>query len=94
MFLERNDVGINEKDWLAELKVRKVGYTGEEVGLPHALAWAQIKPGLPDKGVAASLEATRFASGEILAALLDPDRLLRAPCDREKAPSSTRSFWG
>ena len=92
ILLERNEVTVNSKDWAAELRMRKIGYAGEEVGLPLVLTWAQVEPGLPDIGVAASLEATRFATGEVRRVLLDPDRLLLPECEWEEAPRRCR-IW-
>ena len=76
ILIERDEVAVNQKDWAEELRLRKVSYVGEEVGLPLALTWAQVEPGLPALGVAASLDLTRFATGEVRRVLLDPDRLL------------------
>ena len=92
ILLERNDVVINGKDWASELRMRKVGYEGEEVGLPLALTWSQVEPGLPSLGVAASLDATRFATGEVLRVLEDPGRLLLPESEWEQAPRKCR-IW-
>ena len=92
VFLERNTWHLEMKGWKEELRMRKIGYDGEEVGLPHSLTLEQIKPGLPPPGVAASLDALRFATGEVREVLMDPFRLLKPLAEWDEAPRQSK-IW-
>ena len=55
VFLERGERHPSFKEWREELRGRRIGYDGAEASAPEYLTLAQIQPGLPAQGVAASI---------------------------------------
>ena len=86
LLLTTEPADLEQRDWQEELKKKKVSYEGCEVSLPQKLTLAQIKPGLPPKGVAASIPAERLASGIVRECLLDPSLVMRPRGERAAAP--------
>ena len=87
-----NKRDLRAVEWVEELKSRRLDYSMNEISTPHKLTLEQILPGLPPKGIAASIDASELAVGEMKRILLDPDSIVRPPERWEEAPRRTR-FW-
>ena len=59
-----------------ELREKRVGYCGEELGSVEQLSLAQVLPALPPKGHAGSIPVIDWVSAGTRELLLDPERLL------------------
>ena len=77
-YIDENPDRLSKPCWRTELKRKRVDYSGDEVALAEKLTLKQIQPGLPPRGVAASIEAASLAEGETLRCLLDPSLVLKS----------------
>ena len=59
----------------ALLNKKRISYSGVEVCMPEPLTLAEILPGLPPVGAAASVDPQIVAEGEVLEGLLFPENL-------------------
>jgi hypothetical protein len=89
--LQMNKRDLRAIEWAEELKSRRIDYSMNEISTPHKLTVEQIKPGLPPKGVAASVDASELAVGEIREILLNPGSIIRPPERWEKLPGGRAS---
>ncbi|CAK0897904.1 unnamed protein product, partial [Prorocentrum cordatum] len=62
-------------DFVSMLARKRLSYGGDEVSLPEPLTLAELLPGLPARGEAASVDPLAIASAEVREALLHPERV-------------------
>jgi hypothetical protein len=71
------------------LKHKQVDYNSNEIGIPHKLTSERV-PGLPSKGVAASLPAEQLSSGFVRDAPCNPNLVLKGEKDVEMTQTTAR----
>ena len=77
-------------NWHTEVAEHKVDYNLDESGRALPLKLYELMPGLPDEGVAASLNAVDHCSDEVREWLVDPTRALRQKSEwPERVPRAT-----
>ena len=74
-----------EKEWLAELASKQVGYNGEEISICHELNWDQAVPALPPKEHGGCIDCLDWISDRTREFLLNPSKLLK-PHDEVDLP--------
>ena len=63
LLCELNPDALEATDWKTALKTSSVSYSGDEVCIAEALTFAQVAPGLPPPGVAASIPIVSLLEG-------------------------------
>ena len=86
----RDDSVLRKINWVEELRGKRISYDGQELQTAAKMTWAQILPGLPAPGIAASVPAEALASGEVRRCLLDPERVLLDPREVPPGPKLAR----
>ena len=76
--------------WQTELEQKRIAYDGSEVTMPASLTLAQVEAGLPPIGVAGSIDARRYAEGEVLRILYDPSIIMKDAREMPERPKRTR----
>ena len=79
LLCELNPDALEATDWKTALKTSSVSYSGDEVCIAEALTFAQVAPGLPPPGVAASIPIVSLLEGSAREDLLNPATALLEP---------------
>lgn len=75
-FVSGAAIVFNAEDWMSFGHSRKTDYSGEEVLRAHPTTWADLAPGLPPKGYAASVDLVNFVGPYVRTFLLNPRSVL------------------
>eukprot|EP00438_Fugacium_kawagutii_P033223 Skav231044 [mRNA] locus=scaffold446:243817:254709:+ [translate_table: standard] len=90
MLIGDHDVNFNFEEVIADLKTKKISYTGEEVSQPLPLSCEQIVGGLPPVGHGGSIDVVKFLRGRTRYLILNPEENLVPPSERPEAPIQSK----
>eukprot|EP00971_Amphidinium_carterae_P085673 1695392-Amphidinium_carterae.2 len=74
---------LTAEDWIGILKSASVTYEGEEVQRAETMTLEQIRPGLPPKGVTATIDILECCSPRVREMRLDESKLIFLEAERK-----------